>query len=349
MPSLDRPPAARAPVWTLPGRRDLLAGLSGLAGLTGLTGLTGLAGLAGTAGPARAQGRGGLFGSRDGDPFARIFAELSGLPPAQSGLFATALPDGDTLQIRATWPAAPPERLSAVLLVPDTGVDPVRYDLLAAALASQSSLVLAPVCHTVREDTPAMREQRRSGEVRLILDRLLAVRSVLGAATERLDPNRIGVIGHGDGAWTALGLIGWGRGLRPDATSADGRVSAAVGLLPSAAPPQRVASQATDRVSGQGLVIGRIETLPVPPPDSGLWGVSLAAQSGNFGGLIGAPGRARADDARRERAAFAAAAAIAAMYFDWVLMEEDRMGRALAALNGRQVEGLAQPLGVRQA
>jgi hypothetical protein len=312
--------------------------------------ITGLAAVAaGWPALASAQGLGSMFGRRDDDPFARILTEVSGLAESQSGMMATRLPDGETLQIRATWPAVPAERLSAVLLVPDTGVDPARYDLLASALASQSNLVLSPVCHQIASDTPAVREQRRIGETRLILDRLLAVRAVMGPAAERLDPNRIGVIGHGDGAWTALGLIGWGRGLRPDSTYADGRVSAAVGLLPSAAPPQTVDSQAVDRVSGQGLVIGRIETLPTPPADSGLWGVGLAAQSSNFGGLIGAPARARAEDARRERPAFAASAAVAAMYFDWVLMEQGRMGRALAELNGRSVEGLAQPLSVRQA
>jgi hypothetical protein len=304
---------------------------------------------AGVPAVAGAQGLGGMFGRREDDPFARILADVSGLPEAQTNVLATRLPDGESLQIRATFPAAPPDRLAALLLVPDTGVDPARYDVLATALASQGNLVLAPVCHKVETDSPSVREQRRTGETRLILDRLLSVRSVLGAAAERLDPNRIGVIGHGDGAWTALGLIGWGRGLRPDSTYSDGRVSAAVGLLPSAAPPERIDSQAVDRVSGQGLVIGRIETLPTPPADSGLWGVGLAAQSTNFGGLIGAPVRARADDSRRERAALNTAATVAAMYFNWVLMEQSRMGRALAELNGRAVEGLAQPLSVRQA
>lgn len=289
------------------------------------------------------------FGRRDADPFATLLTELSGVTAASTTQFATPLPDGEALLVRATLPASPPERMGLLLLVPDTGVDPARYDLLAAGLASQGYLVLAPVCHTVSDDTPAQREHRRVAECRLILDRILAVRSVLGASAERLDPNRIGSIGHGDGAWTALGLIGWGRGLRPDATASDGRVSAAVGLLPGQVPPARIDSQAVDRVSGQGLVVGRIDALPVPPEGSGLWGVSLQPDSANFGGLIGTLGRARADDARRERPALTAAMAVSTLYLDWVLKERNESGRALAALDGRTVEGLVRPLAVRKA
>lgn len=302
------------------------------------------------AGSAAAQGwMPNPFARRDEDPFATLLTELSGVTAASTTQFATPLPDGETLLVRATLPASPPERMGLLLLVPDTGVDPVRYDLLATGIASQGYLVLSPVCHTVATDTAAQREHRRVAECRLILDRILAVRSVLGASAERLDPNRIGSIGHGDGAWTALGLIGWGRGLRPDATASDGRVSAAVGLLPGQVAPARIDSQAVDRVSGQGLVVGRIDALPIPPEGSGLWGVSLHPDSPNFGGLIGAQGRARADDARRERPALTAAMAVSTLYLDWVLKEKTESGRALAALDGRAVEGLVRPLAVRKA
>jgi dienelactone hydrolase len=333
-----------APAGRLPGTPDRrAAGQLLLAAALG-AGLSGLG-----ASPAGAQWRMPGLGARERDPFQELSSEFGAIPPASQSTFATRLPDGRTLQVRAHIPTGVEDRMPLLILFGDAAVPPERYAMLAAPLAGHGYLVLVPICEPDSRDSPAQREQRRSAQARFVLDRILAVRSVLGASIERLDPNRIGAIGHGEGAWSALSMIGWGRGLRPDSTASDGRVSAAIGFMPSATPPATIESQAVSRISGQGLVIGDTSQLPTPPPESGLMGVNLAVESPNFGGLIGRAGRDRAEDARRQRPALSAGLAVAAMFADWVLREDTRMGDALVALDGRTVEGLRAPLGVRQA
>lgn len=293
---------------------------------------------------------------RPRDEFLEAYNASMGVPLANFGEITLRAPDGKEILVRAAWPAVATTRLAIIAGCPDIGANARTYDMMSGPLASRGYVVLT-ISSTLNQigqgrETPARRSFLRAGQISYVLDNLPKVLEIVGNNRHFVDDEVIGVAGHGEGAWTALELIGWGRGLIPSSSLADGRIRAAFALAPTQIENlPRIQDRSTARVIyGRALIASETELLPHMPQGSGILGVGLPPIAQNFGGVLG---QRRADTRGRspvpQRETLAAACASAALFFDWSLKGQRTKLDSLLACNGRSLEGVSRPLSVYRA
>jgi hypothetical protein len=313
----------------------------------------GLGANVGVSGSAHAR----LFGNKT-SAFDTISAASRGAVAATFSDFAVQSPEGNTCTARLAYPLVIDRKLPVLVFCPDQGAVASHYDQLTGALAAQGFFVLAidsrplgvqATRATLTSDQQSEQRLRRFAEARFLLDTIDAAAAALGPKADMVDTSQVGTMGHGDGAWLAVGLGGWDRSGAASTRTRDGRVYAVLGLFPSqhdsivGVPAQR----SPEGVSG--MFIGDLARLPVPARGSGLLGLSLAAQSSTFGGLIGAPATAQSRRIVAEPQALGATIASATLFFNWTLRGNRDSKKELMALDGRRVDGLLTPLSLRKA
>jgi hypothetical protein len=282
------------------------------------------------------------------DRFQVAMEGARGTPAARHADVALPTPGGRTCMVRVTWPIDMPRKLPVVALAAAEGSSGADYDRLAGGLAVGGHFVVMPDTPGPLRGTSAQAAQRaaaqRAAELRFTLDSIPLLRRQLGASANAVDMERCVAIGHREGAWTALGLIGLSRGYGTDTSHRDGRVRGAVALHPVAAPI--AAARDATIVGGRGMVV----TLPgqaAPPSGSRLLHLSVPARGDTYGGLIG-PQRFSARLGQRDGEALAAVAAASLLLFEWAIDGDNDRRRDLLALDGRGLPGVAGPLGVRE-
>ena len=198
-----------------------------------------------------------------------------------------------------------------------------------------------PNTKLVRSD--AIINTKRAQYIRYILDKLPNIINEYGVDKKMVDTDKIGIAGHGEGAWTALELIGIGRGLNSNSSNADGRISGSFALMP---PPitgkQAQGAVSKDRIFGHGMIAANLKELPEPPKGSGLLGLGLPTESRFFGGLLGRKTNKQNSEPQRE--VLAAACAAGSMFFDWTLKGQKSKYEELVGLNGKKLPNVSHPL-----
>lgn len=328
-------------------KRNLILGTTVWAAAVGLGANSSVAGRA----------HAGLFGNK-ASAFDTISLASRGAVAATFSDFAVQSPEGSTCTARLAYPLVIDRKLPVLVFCPDEGSTASQYDQLTGALAAQGFFVLVIDSRPLGAQssrtsltTDQLGEQRlrRFAEARFLLDTIDAAAAALGAKADMVDTSQVGTIGHGDGAWLAVGLGGWDRSGAASTRTRDGRVYAVLGLFPSrhdsimGVPAQR----SPEGVSG--MFIGDIDRLPVPARGSGLLGLGLGAQSNTFGGLIGAPATAQSRRIVAQPQALGATIASAVLFFNWTLRGNRDSKKELMALDGRRVDGLLAPLSLRKA
>jgi hypothetical protein len=247
------------------------------------------------------------------------------------------------------------DRLPLIIFCPDAGCLGAQYDPFIAALAASGYFVLAiddPRAGGLLAQSLSDPAKLRLAEARFFIDQVEEAAKILGSRAPRVSASRIGVAGHGEGAWMALSLAGWGTSNAEIAQGRDGRVLAAFALSPSSIEATaRVVNGAGNNDGTLALMAGRAASLPTPLPGSGILSLALPSKTTNFGGLIGKKTEPDAPiiGAATETAALAASVAAAAIFFDWGVKRQNDRKRTLLGLEGRVVEGLSAPLRIGRA
>jgi hypothetical protein len=288
----------------------------------------------------------GWFGGGGRDLFVRAMESSKGVVAARFSDYGVRFPDGRTMMVRMAWPMEIRQKMNVIVVSPSGTTPPGRYDLLAGALAGQGYLVVT--LHHSQALTNRESALLRAGEARFAMDNVPVMREILGGDAKRVDANVCGVLGHGDGAWTALGLAGWASDLSASDAFRDGRIRAGFALTPSR-PLPRFPFPRASQPGARGLVAGRLETLPLPPPGSGLLGLGLPLSNDGFSGMIGPPSGRITGPSQRRPDELAAATAGAILFFDWMLKDENNARDQLLALEGRTIPGLDGALRIRRA
>ena len=294
--------------------------------------------------------------NRGRDSFEIVYEASTGVVAARTRDFSIRAPDGNVCQARIAYPVTVFERMPLIIFCPDAGCKGAMYDPLIGALAASGYFVIAlddPRAVRLKAGDGAnlvanAREMRspNPAEARFLIDMASEVAQVLGPRANRMDATRVGVAGHGEGAWMALSLAGWGSSNSDVASARDGRVLAAFVLSPSPLEDNaRIVNSVPDG-GALALLAGQQGSLPPALPGSGLIALNLPIRSSNFGGLIGNPSANRKTGPRPalEPRPLAAAVAAASIFFDWGLKRQSDRKRTLLGLDGRVVEGLSQPL-----
>ncbi|WP_313589262.1 hypothetical protein [Aquidulcibacter sp.] len=294
--------------------------------------------------------------NRGRDSFEIVYEASTGVVAARTRDFSIRAPDGNVCQARIAYPVTVFDRMPLIIFCPDAGCKGAMYDPLIGALAASGYFVIA------LDDPRAVRLKAGDGtnlvanaremrspnpaEARFLIDMASEAAQVLGPRANRMDATRVGVAGHGEGAWMALSLAGWGSSNSDVASARDGRVLAAFVLSPSPLEDNaRIVNSVPDG-GALALLAGQQGSLPPALPGSGLIALNLPIRSSNFGGLIGNPSANRKTGPRPalEPRPLAAAVAAASIFFDWGLKRQSDRKRTLLGLDGRVVEGLSQPL-----
>lgn len=347
------------------GRRAMLAGLVWPSACAlGLSSLAATPALSQTRGTPKTVERGFnpmTWLNRGRDSFDAVYEASTGVVAARMRDFSIRAPDGNVCQARIAYPVTVFDRMPLILFCPDAACKGAMYDPLIGALAASGYFVLAmddPRSVGLKNSdgstlVATLPDQRRPSfaEARFLIDMASEAAQVLGARANRVDTSRVGVAGHGEGAWMALSLAGWGSSDSDVATTRDGRVMAAFVLAPT---PLEANARIVNGVPDGGalaLLAGPTGALPQALPGSGLIALGLPARSSTFGGLIGNPATDRRKGARLviEPKPLAAAVAAASIFFDWGLKRQSDRKRTLLGLDGRVVEGLSQPLQLSRA
>ena len=299
--------------------------------------------------------------NRGRDSFDTVYEASTGVVAARLRDFSIRAPDGNLCQARLAYPVTVFDRMPLILFCPDAGCKGAMYDPLIGALAASGYFVIAlddPRAVSLKASdgstlVASLPDQRKPSlaEARFLMDMSSEAAQILGPHANRVDASRIGVAGHGEGAWMALNLAGWGSSESDVAITRDGRVMAAFVLAPSALEANRRIVNGVADGGALALLAGPKGTLPQALPGSGLIALGLPARSATFGGLIGNPAVERRKGSRQvmEQKPLAAAVAAASIFFDWGLKRQGDRKRTLLGLNGRVVEGLAQPLQLSRA
>ncbi len=298
--------------------------------------------------------------NRGRDSFDIVYEASTGVVAARTRDFSIRAPDGNMCQARIAYPVTVFDRMPLIIFCPDAGCKGAMYDPLIGALAASGYFVIAlddPRAVSLKAgdgatlvtNAPEMRRPS-AAEARFLIDMAFEAAQVLGPRANRVDASRVGVAGHGEGAWMALGLAGWGSSNSDGATARDGRVMAAFVLSPS---PLENNARIVNGVPDGGalaLLAGQQGALPMALPGSGLIALNLPMRSTNFGGLIGNSSANRKAGPRPalEPRPLAAAVAAASIFFDWGLKRQSDRKRTLLGLDGRVVEGLSQPLRIHR-
>ena len=295
------------------------------------------------------------LGNRGRDSFQTVLEASTGVVPARCADFSMVTPDGNRRNARMAYPLTLYDRLPLIIFCPDAGCLGAHYEPFIAALAASGYFVLAiddPRTTNSSVQSSVNPAKLRLAEARFFIDQVEEAAKVLGNRAPRVSASRVGVAGHGEGAWMALSLAGWGASTEEIAPARDGRVMAAFALSPS---PIEITARVVDGAGNNGgtlaLMAGRGVTLPTPLPGSGILSLALPSTTTNFGGLIG---KVPSSDVRKPRApmeqtALAASVAAAAIFFDWGVKRQNDRKRTLLGLDGRVVEGLSAPLRIGRA
>ena len=294
--------------------------------------------------------------NRGRDSFEIVYEASTGVVAARTRDFSIRAPDGNMCQARIAYPVTVFDRMPLIIFCPDAGCKGAMYDPFIGALAASGYFVIAlddPRAvrlkagegATLVANAPEMRRPNPA-EARFLIDMASEAAQVLGPRANRMDASRVGVAGHGEGAWMALSLAGWGSSNSDSSAARDGRVMAAFALSPS---PLEENARIVNGVPDGGalaLLAGQRGSLPRALPGSGLIALNLPLRSSNFGGLIGNSSANRKGGQRPvlEPRPLAAAVAAASIFFDWGLKRQSDRKRTLLGLDGRVVEGLNQPL-----
>jgi dienelactone hydrolase len=341
-------------------RRDMMAGLAWpVVCVTGLSGFGASSAFAQARGKPEDVERGFnpmAWLNRGRDSFEIVYEASTGAVAARTRDFSIRAPDGNLCQARIAYPVTSYDRMPLVIFCPDAGCKGAMYDLLIGALAASGYFVIAlddPRAISLKAGdgttllSISQQVSRQSlAEARFLIDMAGEAAQVLGLRADRVDASRVGVVGHGEGAWMALSLAGWGPSNSNVSTARDGRVLAAFVLSPSPLEANvRIVNGFPDG-GALALLAGQQGALPPALPGSGLIALKLPMRSGNFGGLIGNPGTTQRSGPRpaTEPRPLAAAVAAASIFFDWGLKRQGDRKRTLLGLDGRFVEGLSQPL-----
>ena len=295
--------------------------------------------------------------NRGRDSFEIVYQASTGVVAARTRDFSIRAPDGNLCQARIAYPVTVFNHMPLILFCPDTGCKGAMYDPFIGALAASGYFVMAlddPRAVSLKDgdgtkmvaNSPELRRPSLA-EARFLIDMAPEAAQVLGPRANRVDASRVGVAGHGDGAWMALSLAGWGSSNSEVAAARDGRVMAAFGLSPSALEENARIVNGVPDGGALALLAGRQGTLPPALPGSGLITLNLPMRSSSFGGLIGNPTSSRRNVV--EPKPLAAAVAAASIYFDWGLKRHSDRKRTLLGLDGRVVDGLSAPLRLTRA
>lgn len=299
--------------------------------------------------------------NRGRDSFDAVYEASTGVVAARMRDFSIRAPDGNVCQTRIAYPVTVYDRMPLVIFCPDTGCKGAMYDPLIGALAASGYFVIAlddprAVSLKASDGTTLVATSPNArapslAEARFLIDMAGEAAQILGPRANRVDATRVGVAGHGEGAWMALNLAGWGSSNSEVATTRDGRVTAAFVLAPSAMDANARIVNGVNDGGALALLAGPQGSLPPALPGSGLMALGLPSRSASFGGLIGNPSANRRSGPRQvsEPKPLAAAVAAASIFFDWSLKRQSDRKRTLLGLNGRVVEGLAQPLQLSRA
>ena len=293
--------------------------------------------------------------NRGRDSFQTVYEASTGVTAARCADYSVITPEGSRRAARIAYPLILYDRLPLIVFCPDTGCLGAHYDPFIAALAASGYFVLAiddPRAVSPPAQSPANPTKLRLAEARFFIDQVAEVAKVLGSRASRVSASRVGVAGHGEGAWMALSLAGWGASTEEIAPARDGRVMAAFALSPS---PIEITARVVDGAGNNGgtlaLMAGHSVALPTPLPGSGILSLALPNKTPNFGGLIGKVSKpdGRKAGAAMEPAALAASVAAAAIFFDWGIKRQNDRKRTLLGLDGRVVDGLSAPLRIGRA
>jgi hypothetical protein len=293
--------------------------------------------------------------NRGRDSFQTVYEASTGVVAARCTDFSIVTPEGSRRGARIAYPLMLYDRLPLIVFCPDAGSIGANYDPFIAALAASGYFVLAiddPRATGSSTQSIANPAKLRLAEARFFIDQVAEAAKVLGGRASRVSAARVGVAGHGEGAWMALSLAGWGSSTEEIAQARDGRVMAAFGLAPS---PIDTTARVVDGAGNNGgtlaLMAGHTVSLPTPLPGSGILSLELPNKTPNFGGLIGRVSRpdGRKAAAAIEPAALAASVAAAAIFFDWGVKRQNDRKRTLLGLDGRVVDGLSAPLRIGRA
>jgi hypothetical protein len=293
--------------------------------------------------------------NRGRDSFQTVYEASTGVTAARCVDFSMITPEGSRRAARIAYPLMLYDRLPLIVFCPDAGCLGAQYDPFIAALAAGGYFVLAiddPRASGPSGQSSVDPAKLRLAEARFFIDQIGEAAKILGGRASRVSVARVGVAGHGEGAWMALSLAGWGASTEEIAPARDGRVMAAFALSPS---PIETTARVVDGAGNNGgtlaLMAGRGVTLPTPLPGSGILSLALPSKTANFGGLIG---KVPSSDVRKagtqmEPLALAASVAAATIFFDWGVKRQNDRKRTLLGLDGRVVEGLSAPLRIGRA
>lgn len=297
-----------------------------------------------------------LANSSGRDELLDAYNAFLGVQLAKFNDITLPAPDGFPITVRVASPAVAIGRLPIVVCSPDFADDAINYDILSGGLASRGYIVLSISSSggaNLRGEAATLRRStRRAHQISYVLDNLPKVLGVLGRDAQMVDAAKIGVVGHAESAWTALGLVGWGPNLIPSSAIADGRITASFALSPSSIPvQQRPQTRSTARVIyGRTMIASDIDNMPPIPSGSGIIGINLPPVSPGFGGLLGmrqTNNRGRLQ--RPQREILASSCAGAGLFFDWSLKGEKSKLDILMACNGRVLGTMAQPFSIFRA
>ncbi len=290
------------------------------------------------------------------DELLDAYNSFLGVPLAKFADITLPAPDGFPITVRVASPAVAGMKMPIIVCCPDLYDDAINYDVLSGGLASRGYIVLtisASGGGNLRGEAAANRKSaRRAQQISYALDNLPKILSVLGRDAQMVDTSKIGTIGHYDGAWTSLGLVGWGPNFTPSSAIADGRITASFALAPSQiAKHNRPQTRSTARVIyGRTMIAADAESMPQIPSGSGVLGINLPPVSSGFGGMLGTrQTNIRGRTHRPQREALAAACAAAALFFDWSLKGEKAKLDILLACNGRVLGDMAFPFSIFRA
>lgn len=279
------------------------------------------------------------------DDYAAAFALCLSPPPAKFINLEIDDFSNKKIYLRFAVPYIFSGKLPLIICCPDSEALSESYDIMTGAVCARGYILLTILSEEINippnVEPLAFKSMRRALNIRLALDKLNEISLALGADRNKIDINSIGVAGHGEGAWTALELIGWGRGLIPNFDLADARIKSAFALNPSNLSPSLYAKRkANNNASyGRGLIAGDLNYLPTFPEGSGLFALGLPPVRKGFGGILGKfSNRNRKIEADKPQTEMLAASlAAAGLFFDWSLKNQKSRIYDLAGLDGRVI------------
>lgn len=285
------------------------------------------------------------------DIFLQYYNAASGVPAINFHDSTISAIDGVTLNLRIATPIVIIGKAPVIVFIPDLGAQANSYDLLVGALVNNGFAVIVvapPNVRTPRTDnnTILRRNAARAQYIRFVLDKKADILGFLGEDIRKIDQNKIGVLGHGDGALTALELIGWSRSLNFSLDYADARINAAIALAPRFETGVRnTASNARRVIYGRGMVIADYQSVEDMPRNTGLMGLGLPISGADFGNLLYSPNNPRRRRSERPaRECLASSIAAASIFYDWLLKDKRERVEDLNHLNSRAIPNLNESM-----